>query len=91
MIDFVSFRNNHTYIDRNKKGDRKGDRQLIVGYFDCFTRMAAAPRKFSEKIALLNKMEQEGNTAFKTIMGELEKIVSSKPNLYLLIQHKNYY
>ena len=37
--------------------------------------MAGGPRKFSEKIALLNQKEAEGNAAFASIMGEVKSIV----------------
>ncbi len=37
--------------------------------------MAGGPRKFSEKIALLNQKEAEGNTAFDSIMAEVKSIV----------------
>lgn len=38
--------------------------------------MAGGPRKFSEKIALLNQKEAEGNAAFDSIMVEVKSIVS---------------
>ena len=38
--------------------------------------MAGGPRKFSEKIALLNQKEAEGNAAFDSIMVEVKAIVS---------------
>ena len=38
--------------------------------------MAGGPRKFSEKIALLNQKEAEGNAAFDSIMVEVKMIVS---------------
>ena len=34
-----------------------------------------APRKFAEKIALLNQKEAEQNAAFKNIMDEVNSIV----------------
>jgi hypothetical protein len=37
--------------------------------------MAGGPRKFSEKIALLNQKEAEGNDAFERIMVEVKSIV----------------
>lgn len=38
--------------------------------------MAGGPRKFSEKIALLNQKEAEVNAAFNSIMGEIAQVVS---------------
>ncbi len=40
--------------------------------------MAGGPRKFSEKIALLNQKEAEANAAFSLIMDEVSRIVRSK-------------
>lgn len=40
--------------------------------------MAGGPRKFSEKIALLNQKEAEANAAFNSIMGEVARVVSQK-------------
>ena len=37
--------------------------------------MSGGPRKFSEKIALLNLKQQEGNAAFDSIMVEVKSIV----------------
>lgn len=39
--------------------------------------MAGGPRKFSEKIALLNQKEAEANAAFNSIMGEVARVVSA--------------
>lgn len=50
--------------------------------------MAGGPRKFSEKIALLNQKEAEGNAAFDSIMVQVKAIVSFSQlisNLYRLI------
>lgn len=38
--------------------------------------MANNPRKFSEKIALLNQKEQEGNAEFEKIMREVSNATS---------------
>lgn len=43
--------------------------------------MAGGPRKFSEKIALLNQKEAEANAAFCSIMDEVSRIV----RIFLLI------
>ena len=40
--------------------------------------MAGGPRKFSEKIALLNQKEAEANAAFSLIMDEVSRIVRSR-------------
>ncbi len=39
--------------------------------------MAAGPRKFSDKIALLNQKQAEGNAAFNSIMNQVQSIVQS--------------
>lgn len=39
--------------------------------------MSGGPRKFSEKIALLNQKTAEGNAAFDSIMGEVKSIKGS--------------
>jgi hypothetical protein len=36
----------------------------------------SGPRKFSEKIALLNQKQAEGNAAFDSIMVEVKSIVT---------------
>jgi hypothetical protein len=38
--------------------------------------MSGGPRKFSEKIALLNQKQAEGNAAFDSIMVEVKSIVN---------------
>lgn len=42
----------------------------------CRPKMANNPRKFSEKIALLNQKEQEGNAEFEKIMREVSNATS---------------
>lgn len=49
------------------------------------SRMANPPRKFSEKIALLEKNQQDGNTAFNQILGEMARIVKKKFTFFYFI------
>lgn len=52
--------------------------------------MAGGPRKFSEKIALLNQKEAEGNAAFASIMGEVKSIVSLFDLILFIKQKKKF-
>lgn len=45
------------------------------------SRPAGSPRKFSEKIALLNKKEAEGNAAFERIIKEVEQTTRAPSSL----------
>ncbi len=48
--------------------------------------MAGGPRKFSEKIALLNQKEAEANAAFCSIMDEVSRIVRKEVLILNLIK-----
>lgn len=48
----------------------------------------ANPRKFSEKIALLNQKQAEGNAEFERIMREVSE-VSAKVELLTFHKHRN--
>jgi hypothetical protein len=47
----------------------------------------ANPRKFSEKIALLNQKEAEGNAEFERIMREVSEVSSKVDNNDELTRH----
>ena len=46
--------------------------------------MSSGPRKFSEKIALLNQKQAEQNAAFISIISEVKSIVRTSIYKYIL-------
>ena len=70
---------------------------LTTSKQQAYKKMAGNPRKFSEKIALMNQKEAEHTTAFNSIMGEVRNInqtlratmSGSNTNLSELVDHSS--